>query len=136
MLTVNIQEELGLMCGVDIIRKGMSHICLKLIVLILGGGTMIKKRCTEIEENPQFQKAQKLRDIGYLLISFIPLACFFIVWIIEGYMGYGVDRMTFGIILTDILLIGCYLLYKSKRLLEDLEPLMSDYEKYLFFDDD
>lgn len=28
------------MCGVDIIRKGMSHICLKLIVLILGGGMM------------------------------------------------------------------------------------------------
>lgn len=29
-----------MMCGVDIIRKGMSHICLKLIVLILGGGMM------------------------------------------------------------------------------------------------
>ena len=28
------------MYGVDIIRKGMSHICLKLIVLILGGGMM------------------------------------------------------------------------------------------------
>ena len=28
------------MCIVDIIRKGMSHICLKLIVLILGGGMM------------------------------------------------------------------------------------------------
>ena len=96
---------------------------------------MIKKRCTEIEENPQFQKAQKLGDIGYLLISFIPLACFFIVWIIEDYMGYEVDRITFGIILTDMFLIGCYLLYKSKRLLEDLEPLMSDYEKYLFFDE-
>lgn len=96
---------------------------------------MIKKRCTEIEENPQFQKAQKLGDIGYLLISFIPLACFFIVWIIEDYIGYRVDRMIFGLILTDMFLIGCYLLYKSKRLLEDLEPLMSDYEKYLFFDE-
>lgn len=40
MLIVNIQKELGMMCGVDIIRKGMSHICLKLIVLILGGGMM------------------------------------------------------------------------------------------------
>lgn len=40
VLIVNIQEELGLMCGVDIIRKEMSHICLKLIVLILGGGMM------------------------------------------------------------------------------------------------
>lgn len=29
-----------MMCGVDIIRKGMSHICLKLIVLILVGGMM------------------------------------------------------------------------------------------------
>ena len=40
MLIVNIQKELGMMCGVDIIRKGMSHICLKLIVLILVGGMM------------------------------------------------------------------------------------------------
>ena len=40
MLIVNIQKELGMMCGVDMIRKGMSHICLKLIVLILGGGMM------------------------------------------------------------------------------------------------
>ena len=40
MLIVNIQKELGMMCGVDIIRKGMSHICLKLIVLILSGGMM------------------------------------------------------------------------------------------------
>ena len=30
------------MCGVDIIRKGMSHICLKLIVLILGGGIQMR----------------------------------------------------------------------------------------------
>lgn len=89
----------------------------------------------KIEENPQFKKSERLSEIGYLLISFIPMFCFIVVWIFECYMGYAIDRKIICLLIFGMFLIGCYLLYKGKKLLEDLRPLMSDYERAVYFDE-